>query len=348
MLYKKVFIDSFGYVLPDNVITTEEIERRLAPLYERLNLPYGRLELMSGIKERRFWQNGMTPSRASTAAAQNALKNTSVSKDEIRCLLHTSVSRDFLEPATASLVHHSLALRGDCTIYDISNACLGFLNGIITIADKIELGHIRAGMVVAGENGKPLLDTTINTLLTDTSLTRQKIKEYFASLTIGSGAAAAILCSEDISSSGHRLLGGIVNSATEFNGLCRSTPDKGVLSKEDIVMVTDSEAVLVNGCNLAKKTWELTKTELGWENGSPDRVFCHQVGVSHRKMLYKTLELDVDKDFSTVDFLGNTGSTSLPITISIGAKKGVINKGDSVAMFGIGSGLNCIMLGLRW
>ena len=346
MRYKKVFIESFGYELPGNVITSDEIERRLQPLYEKLNLPQGRLELMSGIKERRYWGNGVMPSDVSTIAAKKALEQSGISKRAIGCILRASVSRNFLAPATANVVHDSLALREDCIIYDISNACLGFLNGIITIADKIELGHIEAGMVVAGENGKPLLDATINKLLTEPSLNRKNIKEYFASLTIGSGAAAAILCSENLSKNGYRLMGGAVMSSTRHNNLCRSTPDKGIIEGVDICMTTDSEAVLLNGCDLAKRTWDLTKKELGWDNGSVDRFFCHQVGTTHRKVLYKTLGLDEAKDFSTVEYLGNTGSVSLPITFSIGKEKGFVKKGDNVALFGIGSGLNCIMLGI--
>ena len=349
MRYNKVYIESFGYALPENVLTTDEIEKKLAPLYERLNLPFGRLEMISGIRERRYWANGTMPSDASIKAAKNALgKVPDFNKEHIQCVLHTSVSRDFLEPATANLVHNSLKLRSDCTVYDISNACLGFMNGIITVADKIELGQIDAGIVVSGENGKPLLDTTIETLLSDKSLTRKNIKEYFAALTIGSGSAAVILCNKKLSKSGHRFVGGVVNSSTGHNELCRSAPDKGVYGDEDIIMTTDSEAVLVNGCKLAAETWELFKKELDWNNDTVDRFFCHQVGTAHRKMLYQTLNIDEGKDYSTVDFLGNVGSASLPITVAIGEENNIIKSGDSVAFFGIGSGLNCIMLGILW
>jgi len=349
MKYNRVYIESFAYSLPEKVLTTEEIENRLAPLYERLNLPFGRLEMLSGIKERRYPENGTMPSDSSTKAALIALEKTPhVSKDDIGCILHTSVSRDFLEPASANIVHNALGLSNDCTIYDISNACLGFLNGIITVADKIELGQIDAGMVVSGENGRPLLDTTIEKLLTDTNLNRRNIKEYFAALTIGSGAAAVILTSDKLTQNGHKLLGGTVQNATEHNELCRSFPDMGVHSGHDIIMTTDSEAVLINGCKLAGRTWSKLKEELGWQDDTPDRLFCHQVGTSHRRMLYETLGLDETRDFSTVEFLGNIGSVSVPITVAMGEEKGIIKKDDTIGLFGIGSGLNCIMLGVSW
>ena len=127
MRYNNVYIESLGYALPENVLTTVEIEDKLKPLYERLKLPYGRLEQMSGIKERRYWSNGTMPSDVSTIAAKSALKKAPhIDKADIGCILHTSVSRDFLEPASANVVHDSLGLRDDCIVYDISNACLGF------------------------------------------------------------------------------------------------------------------------------------------------------------------------------------------------------------------------------
>jgi 3-oxoacyl-[acyl-carrier-protein] synthase III len=58
MRYSNVCIESIGYELPKQVVTSAEIEARLAPLYDRLQLPYGRLEMMSGIRERRFWDDG--------------------------------------------------------------------------------------------------------------------------------------------------------------------------------------------------------------------------------------------------------------------------------------------------
>ena len=65
MQYKNVCLEAFGYVLPDEVISSSQIETWLAPLYQRLRLPEGRLELMTGIRERRFWPAGMLPSEKS-------------------------------------------------------------------------------------------------------------------------------------------------------------------------------------------------------------------------------------------------------------------------------------------
>jgi 3-oxoacyl-[acyl-carrier-protein] synthase-3 len=148
MHFEHVCIESLGVTLPPEVVTSAHLERRLEPLYQRLRLPEGRLELMTGIRERRFWPAGTLPSTKSIESAEKAIQIAGIDRDLIGALIHGSVCRDHLEPATASGVHHGLGLSPQCLIYDVSNACLGLLNGMLQIASMIELGQIRAGLVV--------------------------------------------------------------------------------------------------------------------------------------------------------------------------------------------------------
>lgn len=349
MRYKNVCVEAFGYELPENVVTSISLEERLAPVYERLHLSYGRLEMMTGIRERRFWDDGTAPSVAGIKAAKKAISKAGIKEENIGCLLYTSVSRDFLEPATATVVHDSLGLPPSATIFDISNACLGFINGMVTLANMIELGQVKAGIVVGCENSKPLVDATINRLLEDPQITREKLKLAFATLTLGSGAVAAVLAHSSLSRGGHRLLGGVTRTASRHNHLCRIETNVAFFDMDRVPdMYTDYEGVLKNGLGLAPVTWEATKEELGWRNCDVDRVFTHQVSVVHSKLLFKVLGLDESKDFSTVEYLGNIGSVSLPITTAIGIEQGRVGPGNKVAMLGIGSGLVCLMLGLEW
>ena len=348
MLFKNVFIEGVAYHLPENRVTSVYIEERLAPLYNRLNLPKGRLELMSGIQERRFWNEGTLPSDVATLAGRKALIQSGINHEQIGCLISASVCRDFLEPSTASVIHNNLKLPGEALVFDVSNACLGVLNGMAIIATMIEQNQILAGLVVAGENGGPLVNNTIKNLLTRTELTRGQIKPSFASLTIGSCAAGVILAHKDIAKNGHRLIGGVSLAETQFNHLCRGSDDSGAAGEWSPLMETDSEILMLEGCRLAGKTWARTREILGWKEEEIQRVFCHQVGKGHRKLMYENLGLNLDKDFSTLEFLGNTGSASLPATLAMGIEKDLLKQGDKAALLGIGSGLNCMMMGVEW
>ena len=349
MQFKNVSIASLGYELPPNVVTSEELEQRLSPLYERLKLPYGRLELMSGIKERRFWNKGEAPSSISTTVGERTIAASGIPKEKITVVIHASVCRDFLEPATANLVHHVLGLPDGATVFDISNACLGVLNGMITIGNMIEMGQADAGIVVSGEMGETLVNGTIDSLNSDMTLTRKSVKPAFASLTIGSAGAAVVLARSDMIKNGHRLIGGVTRSATKYSELCRSNSgDTGVDSTSTLLMNTDSEELMTAGCALAGEAFPLFKKELGWNNDDINKVFTHQVGSAHRKLLYESIALDEKKDFSTLEFMGNTGSAALPSAFAIGVERGAVSKGDKIALLGIGSGLNTVMLGVEW
>ncbi len=346
--YKHVCLEAFGYALPETVVTSAQIERELAPVYERFNLHEGRLEMMTGIRERRFWDNGTLPSDASTRAGRRALEASGVSPQQVECLLHTSVSRDCLEPATASVVHDHLGLPDRSVIYDISNACLGFLNGMVSLANMIELGQVKRGLIVAGESSRQLVRTTIDQLLKARNLTRRDLKNAFASLTIGSGAVALVMTHDSVSQTDHHLLGGVIRTASQHNDLCRGSADTGFEPDAVMSMRTDAETLLDGGCALAGRTWKDFKQALGWSARDIDRTFCHQVGAAHRERFYQAIDLDESKDFSTFEFLGNVGSVSLPLTMAMGLERHPPPPGANIAMLGIGSGLSCVMLGSRW
>ena len=207
LLFNNVILESMGSFLPEEVWTTEKIESQLADVYKKLRLPFGRLELMAGIKSRRIWGGGTRPSYLSTMAAKNAFSESKLDPSQMDILIHSSVCRDFLEPATASVIHHGLDLSPRCLAFDLSNACLGAINAMVVLANMIEVGKVKAGLIVSGENGGPLLLETIKKLKEDRNLTRKSIKKYIANLTIGSGASAIILAHKDLSPNSPKLLG---------------------------------------------------------------------------------------------------------------------------------------------
>jgi len=343
MLYKNVCIETVVNLLPDEIVTTDEIEARLAPVYDRLRLPPGRLELMTGIRERRLWPKGILPGSISVRTVKKALAQSGVDPKRVGALIHGSVCRDYLEPATACGVHEGAGLPADCQIFDVSNACLGILTSMIQAANMIELGQIDAAIVVGTEDSRSLLETTIDQMLTDRTLTRQSIKPLFASLTIGSASAGFVLVKKELSRTGMKLLGASVLANTPFCHLCRS--DASV--KEGDAMKTDSETLLIQGVETANRLFPRFLENLGWTREEIGHFFCHQVGKAHQKLLYDTLRIDFTKDFSTLDFLGNTGSAALPSAFSIGLERGLCQKGEKLALLGIGSGINSLMVGVE-
>jgi 3-oxoacyl-[acyl-carrier-protein] synthase III len=198
------------------------------------------------------------------------------------------------------------------------------------------------------ELGRGLVEGTIDSLLEDATLTRQSIKGAFASLTIGSASAALVLCDRRISQRQTRLLGGIWQNDTAAHLLCAGGVEAAPAGDSRPRMDTDSEALLEAGIQLAEKTWVQTQQQLGWQETAGLRAFTHQVGKAHRRLLLERLHLPANCDFPIYDRFGNTGAAALPLSLALGAEANHIPADSRVALLGIGSGLNSLMLGLHW
>ncbi len=349
MKYENVRVEAIECSLPPEIVTSDELEARLAPIYERLKLPYGRLELMTGIVERRLWERGRLPGDQSVVTVDKLLRTAKIDRSKIGALIHASVCRDYQEPATACDVHRRLGLPQDGMIFDVSNACLGLLSGAIIIANMIELGQIEAGIVVGTETSRVLMETTVDELNANLELTRKTVKDAFASLTIGSGSAAILLVNRRLSKTDNRFLGAVVRSNTNRSDLCRSQVDVAAGGRsEGQTMKTDSETLLREGVAVAARAFDQFATEIGWRPDEIGKIFCHQVGKAHQKLLFDTLKLDDSRNFAAFPYLGNTGSVALPTAAALGIESGFAAPGDKIGLFGIGSGINVVFAGIDW
>jgi len=336
--FNNVCVEAVGYVLPPHVIKSADLEQAIRPTLDRLGLPPGQLEKLSGVKERRWWDPGIQPSVVAAMAGEKALANAGVSPEQIQCLINTSVCRDYLEPATASMVAGRMKLGRHVFCFDIANACLGFLNGIMVAANMIELGQIDYALIVDGECAREPVTATIHRLNSPLATT-DTFRDNFATLTLGSGAVAAVVCRKDLSKTGHRVNGAVTRSATEFNQLCLGNHTE---------MKSDPHGLLIHGVGLAVETWPYASAELGWNPGDIDEFVCHQVSLSHFTHTFEQLELPLEKALLTFPYLGNVGPASLPLTLALGETQGRIVAGRELCLFGVGSGLSCLIMGVTW
>ena len=285
MLLENVVIETIAYELPPHRVTSDELEDQVRHTMDRLGVPRGRLEELAGIRERRFWDAGTTPSAAGSRAARVALDRAGIDPSEIGCLINASISRDYIEPATSVFVHDALKLAPTCINYDVSNACLGFVTGIMNVGLMIETGLIRYGMVVSGDNARDVVESTIKRLQSP-DVDMQTFRDNFATLTLGSSAVAAILCHQDLSrNGGHTVNGFVTRAATNHNQLC-------VADHSYTYMKSDASALLIAGVALAKQAWDQATLELpNWSDDQIARYAPHQVGSRHCAAVAQTLAL---------------------------------------------------------
>ncbi len=338
MKFKNVVIQSLAAVDPPIRVTSLEIEKQLQTTFKRLGIRDNLLEEVSGIGARRFWENGTQPSDAATLAAEKVLDDAGIDRARIGVIINTSVCRDYLEPSTACIVHGNLGLSENCLNFDVGNACLAFLNGMDIASRMIERAEIEYALIVDGESSRPITEATIKRLL-GPEVSAEQFRAEFASLTLGSGAAAMILARKELAPHGHPYHGSVSRSATEFNKLCQGQMDR---------MVTDTRVLLSEGLKLASKTFQAAKIAFGWVASELDQFIIHQVSKVHTDSLVNLLGLDPDKVHAIYPEMGNIGPASVPIVLAKAAEIGRIKKGDRVALLGIGSGLNCSMAEIIW
>ncbi|MGC4747547.1 3-oxoacyl-ACP synthase III [Micromonospora sp. DT201] len=315
------------------VVTSDQFDEQLDETFRRLGLRRGMLQRIAGIQERRWWPEGFGFADAAAIAGAKALSEAGVDVRDVGLLLNTSVSRAFLEPSTAAAIHHTLELPPSALNFDIANACLGFVNGMQVAANMIDAGQIRYALIVAGESSREAQQATIDRLRGPDS-TRDDVREQFATLTLGSGAAAMVLAAADTHKQGHRLVGGVGRAATQHHKLCEGN---GTL------MRTDAKGLLDAGVALAAATW----ADAGpWDWQNMDLYVMHQVSVAHTRGVVDRLGLDPGKVPETFPLWGNVGPASLPMTLAHHAES--LNPGDRVLCMGVGSGLNTCALEVLW
>jgi 3-oxoacyl-[acyl-carrier-protein] synthase-3 len=344
MRFSCVNLRGLAHLLPEEVWTSLELEERLESLYKRLGLNSGRLEWMSGVAERRVWPKGTRPSAVAARAGANVLEQCGFPRERVGMLVYGGVCRDFMEPATASVVHRDLDLSPTCEAFDLSNACLGFLDAMSLVASRIEAGQIEAGLVVTGESARPLLEETLRHLQ-NPKADRQTMKRAYASLTTGSAAAAVLLTRDHGEGNWPSLISVTHRAATTHVDLCQGDQSDGSAGP---LMETDSEGLLLAGTRLAGDTWQAFLREAEWAPADVDRVLTHQVGIAHRRLLLETLEIPPERDHPTFQTLGNTGSAALPTSLSLAIEAGFLERGHRVALLGMGSGIHCRMAAFTW
>jgi len=319
------------------VITSDWIDEQLAETYQRNGLRPGLLAGLAGIEERRWWNADVTFADAAALAGRAAIEQAGIDPAQIGILISTSVCKENLEPSVACAVHHQLGLPSSCLNFDIGNACLGFGNAIYVAATMLDSGAIDYALIVDGEGSRHTQEATLERLRRPDAGAGEVFAE-FASLTLGSGAAAMVLARTDRHPEAHRLVGGVARAATQHNELCIGSLDR---------MTTDTHSLLVAGLDLAAAAWAEVSVndEFGWVGGL-DWYILHQVSKVHTTMLCERLSIDQSKAPLTYPKYGNVGPASVPITLA--SVQDRIQPGERVLCLGIGSGLNTSATEIVW
>lgn len=316
------------------IVSSTELDDQLADTYSRVGLRPGLLEALAGIVERRWWPEDVTFADAAAMAGAKALAEAGIDPASVGLLIDTSVCRDHLEPSAAVDVHDQLGLGTACVNFDLSNACLGFVNGMQLASIMIDSGQIEYALIVDGEGSRRTQQSTI-ARLQDPETTKDDVLDNFASLTLGSGGAAMVLGRASQHPEGHRFVGGVARAATAHHKLCVGDLDS---------MRTDSRGLLDAGVELAVDTWRDAAEYFDWTD--LDAYVIHQVSKVHTAAITTSLGIDPARTPVIFPNRGNVGPASIPFTLALHSDS--FESGQRIACMGIGSGLNAAVIEIAW
>jgi 3-oxoacyl-[acyl-carrier-protein] synthase-3 len=198
----------------------------------------------------------------------------------------------------------------------------------------IDSGQIDYALVVNGEDSRYTQEVTLGRL-EGPDATAQDVLSQFATLTLGSGAAAMVLGRADAHPQGHRFVGGVARAGTEHHDLCVGDLDH---------MRTDTRGLLEAGLALSVDTWADARAEFDWAD--MDRYIAHQISQVHTRALCEALDIDAKKLPLSFPMHGNMGPAAVPFTLAKEAES--LQPGDRVLLLGIGSGLNTSCAEIVW
>jgi 3-oxoacyl-[acyl-carrier-protein] synthase-3 len=307
----------------------------------RFDLPYDWLEKVSGIKERRISPDGISPSDMAVVAAKEALDRASLNPSELDVIIYAGVIRDYyVEPATAHAVQAKLG-ASKAVVFDVSNACHGFMNGIHLMDALIATGQARRGLVVSGEQNKILIGQSLEAL---GRCKKEDFKQLASGLTLGDAGAAAVMGPKLGPDSG--FLGFMLQSQGQHADLCTCG---GPNAQMQSLLLTDMVAITAASTNLSTAMFkEFMGQRLKWGVEELSRCFIHQIGKKSFKLHSEILGIPTGIMPDTVTTMGNITTATIPLNIHNALITNEIAAGDKVLLSGVGSGVSLSQAGMVW
>ncbi|MFL6621959.1 MAG: 3-oxoacyl-[acyl-carrier-protein] synthase III C-terminal domain-containing protein [Sulfurifustis sp.] len=328
-----------GSYLPEERVTTQELLREIDSK-NRFGIPYHWIERVSGIKEKRITRSGILPSDMAVAAAKEALERAGILPQQINAIIYTGLIRDYIEPATAHVVQEKLGAV-NATVFDISNACHGFMNGLHVMDTMIASGQVQYGLIVTGEQGSLFAREAIDVLKESGS--RDLFKALAANLTLGDAGGAIVLGPKKTPEGG--FVGMMLQSMGQFTNLCVAG---GPLTVGPLF--TDMPRQLSEGAIPIKEMFEeLMFQRLHWRVSDLAKCVIHQIGTRGLFRLHHEL-LGIPHAImpKTVDVLGNLITANIPVILHDCVLNHELKAGDKVYLSGSGSGISISQAGVVW
>ncbi len=322
-------ITGVGMAFPDKKLTNADLERMVETndqwIVER-----------TGIRERRIADPGVPASHFGALAAEAALADAGLTKDDIDLIVVPTVTPDMMFPATACVIQDKLGIKGAWG-FDVSAACSGFIFALQAARAQIQTGQSRRALVIGTEIMSSIIDYT----------------DRNTCILFGDGAGAVVVEAVDPA------LGGIIDSVNYIDGVggrhlhmkaggsLHPASEETVRNKMHYVYQEGREVFKFAVRGMADVAMEVLERN-GVDPSEVKLLVPHQANIRIIEAAQRRLGLSDEQVVVTIDRFGNTTSASIPSALRVARDEGRLRKGDLVVLVSFGAGFTWGATLLRW
>jgi len=307
-----------GYYVPEKIVTNADMEKIVDTTDEWIRT-------RTGITERRFAAADEFVSGMGAKAAEMAIKNAGITKEEIDLIITATITSDYSWPSAAVLIQDKLGLNG-IPAFDISAACTGFVYALAISRDMILGGSYKKILVIAAEKLSSITD----------------MKDRNTCVLLGDGAGAAVV--------GASLEEGILSAVLHADGSKvkmlyqpaggSAMPATAETVKEGLhYLKMDGREVYKQAIEKMPMVLEEAMKKAGVESKDIDFVIFHQANIRIISSIAEKFGWPDEKNIINIQRYGNTSAATIPIALAEAIENGRIKKGDTVALSAFGAGL---------
>ncbi len=312
-----------GHYLPSKVQSNEELCALIPDLTPEWIIS------KTGIKRRYHISTNETASSMAIAASKNAIANAKIDAKEIGLIIIASFSQDYLFPPMSAKIHQHFELGKECQIIDLNTNCVGLVTALTIAAERMNSdAAIKNALVI----GVEVLSKFTNPKDKETAVF---FSDGGSAVVLGNvskmeGFKSAKFMTDSSTYESVRMRGG--GSAYP---IAEKHEDAKALYAEQNGLATWKQAV-TNFPVVIQKVLENEKMKID----EIDYFIFHQANGFLIDYLMKKMKVPLNKTYTNVEEIGNTGSASIGIALSEAFEKGLIKKGSNLLIAGVGAGFN--------
>ena len=321
-------IKGMGYYVPENVFTNFDFEKIIDTSDEWIRT-------RTGIIERRFASKEQATSDLAYEAALKAIESAKIKKEDVDMIILATVTPDYFAQGAACIVQLKLGLK-KIPCFDLNAACTGFIYGLEVAYSLVKSGLYKNVLVIGAETLSRIVD----------------MRNRNTCVLFGDGAAAAIVGQVE---EGYGFLGLSIGAEGEDDmilkipagGSKKPNTEETIKNRENFVVMKGQEVFKFAVSTLPKVTLDALEKakievkDLSW-------VFPHQANSRIIEAAAKRMKFPIERFYMNLSRYGNTSSASVGIALGEAIEKGLVKKGDNIALTGFGGGLTYGSAIIKW